>query len=130
MRRLPHQGARHSTVDHGDASNGVFLLLHLWVLPSSRAILLANDLPPLLSLACGWPLGRMALPPTNGGASQNLGLKDLRVKEKGGRTDPRSGPDRSAWADGLGPSRPGSIAPPLPWVLMYLCTLPPPLAPF
>jgi hypothetical protein len=49
MRRLPHQGARHGTVDHGDTSDGVFLLLHLWVLPSSRAILLANDLPPLLS---------------------------------------------------------------------------------
>jgi hypothetical protein len=27
MGRLPHQGARHSTVDHGDASDGVFLLL-------------------------------------------------------------------------------------------------------
>jgi hypothetical protein len=53
MRRLPHQGARHGTVDHGDASDGVFLLLHLWVLPSSRVILLANDFPPLLSLACG-----------------------------------------------------------------------------
>jgi hypothetical protein len=35
MRRLPHQGSRHGTVDHGDASDGVFLLLHLWVLPSS-----------------------------------------------------------------------------------------------
>jgi hypothetical protein len=34
MRRLPHQGATHSTVNHGDASDGVFLLLHLWVLPS------------------------------------------------------------------------------------------------
>jgi hypothetical protein len=61
MRRLPHQGARHDTVDHGDTSDGVLLLLHLWVLPSSRAILLANDLLPLLSLACGQPLGRMAL---------------------------------------------------------------------
>jgi hypothetical protein len=92
MRRLPHQGARHSTVDHGDASDGVFLLLHLWVLPSSRAIL-------LFSLAYVWPLGRMALCLANGGASSNLGLKDLRVQEKGGRTDPRSGPGRPAWAD-------------------------------
>jgi hypothetical protein len=49
MRRLPHQGARHGTVDHGDASDSVFLLLHLWVFPSSRAILLTNDLPPLRS---------------------------------------------------------------------------------
>jgi hypothetical protein len=24
MRGLPHQGARHGTVDHGDASDGVF----------------------------------------------------------------------------------------------------------
>jgi hypothetical protein len=62
MRRLPHQGARHSTIDHDDASDGVFFLLHLRVLPSSRAIFLANDLPPLLSLACGRPLGRMAFP--------------------------------------------------------------------
>jgi hypothetical protein len=65
IRRLPHQGARHGTVDHGDAYDGVFLLLHLWVLPSSWAILLPNDLPPLLSslwmasrvngsLSCEW----------------------------------------------------------------------------
>jgi hypothetical protein len=55
LRRLPHQGARHGTIYHGDASDCVFLLFHLWVLPSSWAILLLNDLPPL-SLACGWPL--------------------------------------------------------------------------
>jgi hypothetical protein len=30
MRRLLHQGARHGTVDLGDASDDVFLLLHLW----------------------------------------------------------------------------------------------------
>jgi hypothetical protein len=123
MRRLPHQGARHSTVDHGDASDGVFLLLHLWVLPSSRAIL-------LFSLAYVWPLGRMALCLANGGASSNLGLKDLRVQEKGGRTDPRSGPGRPAWADRRRPTRPGWVAPSLPWVLMHLCTLPPLLTPF
>jgi hypothetical protein len=99
MRRLPHQGVRHSTIDHGDTSDGVFLLLHLWVLPSSRAILLANDLPPVLSLACGWPLVRMALSLANASASNNLGLKDLQVQEKWGRNDPRSGPGRPAWAD-------------------------------
>jgi hypothetical protein len=27
MRRLPHQGARHGIIDHGDASDGVVLLL-------------------------------------------------------------------------------------------------------
>jgi hypothetical protein len=89
MRRLPHQGARHGTVDHGDASDDGFLLLHLWVLPLSRAILLANDLPPLLSSFC---MASQA----NGDASSNLGLNDLRVQEKGGRTDPRSGPGRPA----------------------------------
>jgi hypothetical protein len=30
-RRLPLQGARNSTVDQGYPSNGVLLLLHLWV---------------------------------------------------------------------------------------------------
>jgi hypothetical protein len=53
----------------------------------------------LFSLACGWPLGRMALCLANGGASSNLGLKDLRVQEKGDRTDPQSGPGRPSWAD-------------------------------
>jgi hypothetical protein len=98
MRRLPHQGARHSTVDNGDASDGVFLLLHLWVLPSRWAILLRRS-PSSLSLACGWPLGANGSPPANGGASRTLGLKILRVQGKGGRTDPRSGPGRPAWAN-------------------------------
>jgi hypothetical protein len=48
MRRLPHQGARHGTVDHGDASDGLFFLR---VERSSF-----EDLSPL-SVACGWPLG-------------------------------------------------------------------------
>jgi hypothetical protein len=42
---------------------------------------------------------RMALCLVNGGASTNLGLKDLRVQEKEGRTDTRSGLGRPAWAD-------------------------------
>jgi hypothetical protein len=41
----------------------------------------------------------MALCLANGTSSSNLGLKDLRVQEKGGQTDPRSGPGRPAWAD-------------------------------
>jgi hypothetical protein len=53
----------------------------------------------LFSLAYGWPLERMALCLANGGASTNLGLKDLLVKEKGDWTDPRNGPGRPAWAD-------------------------------
>jgi hypothetical protein len=124
MRRLPHQGARHGTVDHGDASNGVFLLLHLWVLLSSWTILVPNDLPPPLSSL--WMASR-----ANGSLScewrclQQLTVEGSFVQEKGERTNPRSGPGRSAWAD-----RPGSVTPSLPWVLMYLWTLRPPLAPF
>jgi hypothetical protein len=125
MRRLPHQGARHGTVDHVDASDGVSFFE------------LSNPSPKisLLSLACGWPLGANGSLLANGGASTNLGLKVLQVEEKGGRTDPRSGPGRPAWADRLGPTgpgpfRPGSVTPPLPWVLICLCTLPPPFALF
>jgi hypothetical protein len=51
----------------------------------------------------------------NGGASTYLGLKDLHAQEMGVNR-PRDGP--------------GSVAPSLPWVLMSLCTLPPPFAPF
>jgi hypothetical protein len=42
---------------------------------------------------------QMALPSVNGGAPRTLGLKILRVQGKGGRTDPRSGSGRPAWAD-------------------------------
>jgi hypothetical protein len=121
MRRLPHQGARHGTVDHGDASDDVFLLLHLWVLPSSWAILLANDLPPLLSSL--WMASR-----ANGSLScEWQRLQQLRVEgssgaRKRGRTDPRSGPGRPAWADQPRPipvrfSRP--FAPVGPHVFMH-----------
>jgi hypothetical protein len=72
----------------------------------------------------------MALCLANGGASTNLGLKILRVQGKGGGIDPRSGLGRPAWADRPGPIRPCSVTPSLPWVLMHLCTLPPPLVPF
>jgi hypothetical protein len=128
MRRLPHQGARHGTVDHGDASDGVFLLLHLWVLPSSWVILLRRS-PPSLSLACGSLSVRMAL-------SLSLScewrrLQELRVENPSGAR--KGGPNRpwkSVRPTGPGPSRPGSVAPSLPWVLMYLCTFPPPLALF
>jgi hypothetical protein len=132
--KITHQGARHGTIEHGDASDGVFLLLHLWVLPSSWVILLRRS-PSPLSLAYGWPLG------ANGSLyCEWRCLHELRVEgpsgaRKGGRTNPRSGPGRPAWAGrlgptGPGPSRPGSVAPSLSWVLMCLCTLPPPLALF
>jgi hypothetical protein len=123
MRRLPHQGARHGTIDHGDASDGVFLLLHLWVLSSSRAILLANDLTLLSSLwMASQANGSLSL--ANGGASSNLGLKDLRVQEKGTANRPLE------WAK---PSRPIStrfgrpFTPVGPHVLMHFapstCTI-------
>jgi hypothetical protein len=121
MTRLPHQGAAHSTVDHGDASDGVFLLVHLWVLPSRWAILLRRSPSALSSLwmASWWEW--LSLSP-NGGASTTLGLKILRVQGKGGRTDPRSGPGWPAWADWPRPiptrfSRP--FAPVVPQVIMH-----------
>jgi hypothetical protein len=58
----------------------------------------SGDLPPL-SLACGWPPGANGSPPSNGGASMVLGLKILRVQEKGGRPDSRGGLGWPAWAD-------------------------------
>jgi hypothetical protein len=97
---------------------GLNTLLHLWLLPSSRVILLANDLPPLLSLACGQPLGRMALF-VNGGTSTYLGLKDPNAQEKWGPNRPQGGP-------GLV----GLVGLSLPLDLMSLWTLPPPFAPF
>jgi hypothetical protein len=84
----------------------------------------------LFSLACVWPLGRMALCLANGGASSNLGLKDLRVQEEGGRIDPRSGPGWPAWADRPRPisARFGrSFTPMGPHVFMhfspFICTI-------
>jgi hypothetical protein len=67
MRRLPHQGAGYSTVDLGDATDGVFLLLHLWVLPSRWAILLQRS-PSSIYLVDGLSVRmaisvRMAVPP-------------------------------------------------------------------
>jgi hypothetical protein len=74
----------------------------------------------LLSLFSLWTTTRAnGSPPANGGTSTYLGLEDLHTQEMGGRTDP-----------GVGPSWPGSVAPLLPWVLLSLCTLPPPFAPF
>jgi hypothetical protein len=91
---------------------------------SSRTISL------LFSLACGWPHKRMALYLANGGASNNLGLKDLRVQEKGGEPAPE-------WARPAGLGRPAQahadpVRSPLrsrgSSCIYALC--PPPLAPF
>jgi hypothetical protein len=69
----------------------------------------------------------MALPPANGGASRVLGLKILWVQGKGGRTDAISGLGRPE-PTGPGPLWPGSVAPSLPWVFKWLCTLHLPLS--
>jgi hypothetical protein len=116
MRRLPHQGARHNTVDHADASDGVFLLVHLWVIPSRWAILLRRSPSSLSSLWmaswCEW-----LSPFANGGASRTLGLKILRVQGQGGKPTPGVGQAGRLGLTGPGPSRPSSVAPSLPWVL-------------
>jgi hypothetical protein len=72
----------------------------------------------------------MALSSTNGGASTDLGLKILRVQRKGAEPTLIVGQVDRLGPTGLGPSRPSSVAPSLPWVLMCLCTLPPPFALF
>jgi hypothetical protein len=84
----------------------------------------SRDLPPLsLSLACGWP------PRANGSPSVEWRrLQGFRVEDPSGAR--KGGPNRPpGWAPtGPGPSRLGSVAPSLLWVLRWLCTLPPPLA--
>jgi hypothetical protein len=130
MRRLPHQGARHSTVDHGDASDGVFLLLHLWVLPSRQVILLRRSPSSLsLSLACGWPPGANGSPPLRMAAPPGLhGWRSFGCKERGAEPTPGVGQAGRTRPTDPGPSRPGSVTPSLPWVLKWLCTLPLPFA--
>jgi hypothetical protein len=89
----------------------------------------SEDFPPL-SLACGWSLG------ANGSLSCEWEhLHKLRVEgpsgaRKGGRTDPRSGPGRPAWANRPRPipARFGrSFAPMGPHVFMHFapstCTI-------
>jgi hypothetical protein len=102
MRRLPHQGADHGTVDHGFPSAGVFLLLHERVLLSRWLISRRRSSSSLSSLwmafRCEW------LPPLGvGGASGLLGLKILRGQGKRDRTGARTGLGRPAWADRPGP---------------------------
>jgi hypothetical protein len=84
--------------------------------------------PPPLSLACGWPPGANGSLPRDGSASRLLGLKILRVQGKGAK--PTTGVGWAGWPGPTapGPSQPGSVTPSFPWVLRWLCTLPPPLA--
>jgi hypothetical protein len=100
IRRLLHQGARHSTVDHGHPSDGVFLLLHLWVLPS-RWLIPSGDLPPL-SLACGWPPGTNGSPLCEWRHLQGFRIEDPSGARKGGPNRPPE------WAGPAGLGRPAS----------------------
>ena len=139
MRRLPHQGARHSTVDHGDASNGVFLLLRGCLGRASTSSTTCGCLLRVersfsqmislrFSLSSLWTASRAnGSLPANGGASLYLGLKHLHAQEMGGRTASGMGQAGRPGPTGPGPFRPGSVAPSLPWVLLTFCTLPPPI---
>jgi hypothetical protein len=105
LRSLPHQGARHGTVDHGDTSDGVFSLLQLWVLSSSWAILLRSSPSSLSSLwmasRCEWLfLLQMAVPPGT------YGLRSFGCKERETEPTPELGQ-----AGRLGPTDPAHPGP-------------------
>jgi hypothetical protein len=68
--------------------------------------------------------------PANGGTSTYLELHHLHAQEMGGRTDTRMGQAGHPGPTGPGPSRPGSVAPSLPWVLLTFCTFPPSITSF
>jgi hypothetical protein len=104
MRRLPHQGARHGTVDHGDASDGVFLLLHLWVLPLRWSIFLRRS-PFSLSLACGCPLGANDSLLCEWWSLQGFRVEDPSGARKGGPNRPRD------WARPAGLGQPAQAHP-------------------
>jgi hypothetical protein len=110
MRRLPHQGARHSTVDHGYTFDGVFLLLHLLVLPSRWAILLWRSPSSLSSLwmasRCEW------LSPREWQRLQNFRVEDPSGARKGG---PNRSPEwaRPAGLGQLAQAHPDPVRSPL-----------------
>jgi hypothetical protein len=162
MRRLPHQGARHGIIDHGDASDGVVLLLQgcrgrastssstCGCFPQvERSSSRMNSLLSFLSSLWMASQANISLSlSTNGSASMDLALHHLHAQKMGGeptrewarrciiftlkkrgwQTD--TGMGQAGWPGpiGPGPSRTGSVAPSLPWVLLTFCTLPPPIA--
>jgi hypothetical protein len=99
MRRLPHQGADHGTVDHGFPSAGVFLLLHERVLPS-RWLISRRRSSSSLSLACGWSSG------ANDSSSRCWRrLRGFRVEDPSRAR--KTGPNRCRkWAGPAGLGRP------------------------
>jgi hypothetical protein len=101
MRRLPHQGADHGTVDHGFPSDGVFLLLHERVLPSRWLISLQRSSSSLSSLWMTFWCERLS-PPSNGGAQAFRVQDPSGAKETGPNQPPEwdgpAGLGRPAWA--------------------------------
>jgi hypothetical protein len=63
-----------------------------WSIPLRRS-------PSSLSLACGWPPGANGSPLCEWRRLQGFRVEDPSGARKGGRTDPRSGLGRPAWAD-------------------------------
>jgi hypothetical protein len=89
----------------------------------------SGDLPSLC-LACGWPLGMNDSPACEWRRLQGFRVEDPSGARKGGELTLEVGQAGRLGPTGPGPSRPGSVAPSLPWVLVVLCTLPPPFASF
>jgi hypothetical protein len=141
MRRLPHQGARHSTVDHGDASDGVFLLLQgclgrALTSTSTCGCFLRVEQSFLRMISLLFSLSSLRTSsrangslPMNGSAYTYLGLKDFTLK-KWGPNRPQGGPGRLAWANGPRPIRARfgrPFAPVGPYVFLHftpsICTI-------
>jgi hypothetical protein len=125
IRRLPHQGATHSTVDHGHRSDGVFFSTCGCFLRVGRSP--SGDLPPL-SLACWWPAGANGSLPCEWRHLQGFRVDNPSGARKGGKPMSEVGQAGRPGSIGPGPLWPGSVAPSLPWVLMHLCNFPIPFA--
>jgi hypothetical protein len=122
MRRLPDQGARHSTIDHGDTCDGVFLFLRGCrgrastssstcgcFLQVERSFLRMTSLLSFLSSL--WMASRVnGSLPVNGEAFTSLGLYLLQAQERGEWTGIRVGQAGRPGPARLGPLRPSSVA--------------------
>jgi hypothetical protein len=109
---------------------GLDVLLHLWLLPSSRAIVLANHLSRLLPLylvddilgewlsLCKWRRPRV------------LRVASSSRSRNGGANGRRNGPRWQAWADQPKPISARLSRPSHTWVLLPFYNLPPSLASF